>query len=283
MIGARTKRRVDLWQQLSKKLKSGAVHDVGDVETNSSVVQNDVNGAKEKMQVNDGDNGDNGVLFDLDSSFVKNIEESATEEIKVEVTGKKDGEDSDDDEDDLYGADEEELEQIARLKKKYKDGPRDHGDNNNDPEDEGDAHEDDLDEDQVEKGANASVEGDDVFLLKAGKSFGNNNRETDTDKESIDNDVNNEPVKDENVVTENVVRDLIHSRLHEEQVNMNRDLLSIRGHNLIPDIHHALESDDSDNQDDDEPPGRVSRLGQDDAKFSSDEDSGEENSSGPDE
>ena len=265
VIGSRVKRRVDrLWHQQTRERESI------EKRIKEDVVQNDAH-------------------FEMSSTVANDAKESKQEETGVESSEKivetVDGEESD--EEDIYGADEEELELIAKLKEKYTE------ETNDDCLDDQNGHQVDSDHEDAEKDNESPEDVADVLLLSADISFGEHAEETETIpkerankhnkvnnisneepfKEEVRNDQNSRPLSDDLMST--------YYRLLAQQALMNNDLQSERPASISPDRNVGVFSPDVTESMQLPLTEAVIRPG--DPKFSSDEESGEDNSSGQDE
>jgi len=269
VIGSRVKRRVDrLWHQQAreseskeKRIKEDAVQNDAHVEMSSTVA----NDAKESK---------------LEETGVKSSE-TIVERVEREES----------DEEDIYGADEEELELIAKLKEKYTEETNDH----NDCLDDQNGHQVDSDHEDAEKDNESPEDVADVLLLSADISFGEHAAAEETEtipkeraknhnevynisneepfNEEVRNDQNSRPLCDDLMST--------YYRLLAQQALMNNDLQSDRPASISSDRNDGVFSPDVTESMQLPLTEAVIRPG--DPKFSSDEESGEDNSSGQDE
>ena len=282
VIGTRVKRRVDLWHKHALEMESRDKRlKVDDVVHNS--VLNDVH-------------------VEMSSTVDNEKQEAEEQEVKqtkkideenVESQGSKDSDDSD--EEDIYGADEEELEQIAKFKEKYLKEPR-KDQNNCLTEQNGHQIDSDHNEDE-EEDKNPPEDETDVLLLNADVSFGEDVDEAETvskerakrnDEIQINNDAHTVPSTkefDQDMNSGPLTDDLVsaYHRLLAEQAKANEILQFASFSNISPDKHgDGSFTKGPDPYESVQLPFTEAVSMPGDPKFSSDEES-EENSSGPDE
>jgi len=295
VIGARVKRRVDLWHQQvqevesrEKRLREDSVMQDEEIESGEdAVMQNEeVEFREDAVMQND----DHVEMSSTVEDAIKEKEFEEAEETDVEPTKELaersiEGEDREDsDEEDIYGADEEELEQIAKLKEKHTKEPEECQDKNN-------GHHADSDPVvDAEGDEELPVDDDDVLLLNTDVSFGEVTTEAKTiSKENSDRhkevQINNVPSTkgecEQNMHLRPLADDLMSSNYLGEQTQINRDLQSASlASNIAPDMNDGASTKSPEPM---QLPLTDAVTMPEDPKFSSDEESGEENSSGQDE
>ena len=286
VIGTRVKRRVDLWHKHALEMESRVKRLKGDDAGHNSVL-NDVH-----VEMSSTVDNESKVLKQEAEEEEVNQTKKIDEE-NVESQGSKDSDDSD--EEDIYGADEEELEQIAKFKEKYLKEPR-KDQNNCLTEQNGHQIDSDHNEDE-EEDKDPPEDETDVLLLNADVSFGEDVDEAETvskerakrnDEIQINNDAHTVPSTkefDQDMNSGPLTDDFVsaYHRLLAEQAKANEILQFASFSNISPDKHgDGSFTKGPDPYESVQLPFTEAVSMPGDPKFSSDEES-EENSSGPDE